>query len=280
MSVLAFGLGPCPAFARAMGNLQTNCAVLGHCADDCPGGGDVEVVGFHQEKPDDPEELAKAAVQGDLVRLQIAIMSGAAIESRHLGIKGVWSNEDMTPLMLAATSGHGKCATVLLEAKAAVDAKTCTGKSALHFAAAQGGFEMGRLLIQHGADKTLRDSKGRRAPAFLQASRGMTLEVWRTEFRQWLTLLQIDEDEARQAANREAPQESGPFIDPTLRRPTPTAAALIDAAALAQDEQSEVLDFHSQVRQSPPEKLPPVVPPLGAAFPHLGQPCRKNYEVD
>ncbi|XP_059627944.1 protein VAPYRIN-like [Cornus florida] len=63
--------------------------------------------------------------------------------------------EGRTPLHLAASKGHERCARVLIGAGVDVDAKSKDGRTALYRAAANGNRRMVEMLIEMGADPTL-----------------------------------------------------------------------------------------------------------------------------
>ena len=75
----------------------------------------------------------------------------------------------MTPLHLAAISGHKKVAELLLANKAEVNAKDKTGQTPLHRAAANGHKDVVELLLANKAEVNAKDNDGYTP---LQAARG------------------------------------------------------------------------------------------------------------
>ena len=71
-------------------------------------------------------------------------------------IYAIW----MTPLHVAAVSGHVDCVALLLEAGSYKDAVDVLGRTALHFAAEEDHLEVVRLLLEVEADRDVVDEDG------------------------------------------------------------------------------------------------------------------------
>jgi len=71
------------------------------------------------------------------------------------------SRTGLTPLMYSSQNGTGSIVKLLLEARAAVNARDEDGVRALHLAAGAGSLEVCQLLIAHGAEKGVVDDEGR-----------------------------------------------------------------------------------------------------------------------
>src|SRR5262249_52689545 len=65
-----------------------------------------------------------------------------------------------TPLQYAAQLGNARSAYLLIAAGAKVDAEGTSGHTALHFAVRGHDLELIRVLIEGGADVTIRDAEG------------------------------------------------------------------------------------------------------------------------
>jgi ankyrin repeat protein len=86
-----------------------------------------------------------AASQGNVQMVELLFkQSGVEIE--------VTTNDGFTPLLVAASRGHVKVATTLLERGADPNAKNVLGQTPLHVAAFIGNVPMIELLHKHGAD--------------------------------------------------------------------------------------------------------------------------------
>eukprot|EP00747_Dinoflagellata_sp_TGD_P165834 gnl/TRDRNA2_/TRDRNA2_187740_c0_seq1.p1 gnl/TRDRNA2_/TRDRNA2_187740_c0~~gnl/TRDRNA2_/TRDRNA2_187740_c0_seq1.p1 ORF type:complete len:208 (+),score=39.60 gnl/TRDRNA2_/TRDRNA2_187740_c0_seq1:92-715(+) len=121
------------------------------------------------------QQLLKAAKEGDLVLLKIAVAEGAFLETRRplaiiridhtaaINQKPNAPREGMTPLMHAAKGGYLKCVRHLLEAKAKVNAEDEDKMTPLHFAAQSAEIALCRLLIGYGADASCVDADGKNA---------------------------------------------------------------------------------------------------------------------
>jgi ankyrin repeat protein len=81
------------------------------------------------------------------------------------------------PLRDAADNGHLECVRVLLDADAAVNETDGDGWSALHFAARGGFAPIVRLLLERGADRSLRSNCGWKYSALNLAEERKKTEV-------------------------------------------------------------------------------------------------------
>ena len=66
-----------------------------------------------------------------------------------------------TPLARAANNGHYQTCKFLIEQGAEVDALDIGDNTALHWAAMRCNVEIVNLLLQNGADKTIKNKQGR-----------------------------------------------------------------------------------------------------------------------
>ncbi|MEM7260401.1 MAG: ankyrin repeat domain-containing protein [Planctomycetota bacterium] len=94
-----------------------------------------------------------------------AVRSGGTHKLRSLIDEGinlnfVDSKSGMTPLMLAANSGHTEVVRLLMSAGSDVHLAASDGASALHWAASRGHEEIAALLIDGGADVNRRRDSG------------------------------------------------------------------------------------------------------------------------
>lgn len=131
-------------------------------------------------------QLLVASRDSNLQALKEAIADGAFLETRrpfvmrtkppppsappqkvcsaHGGNKNKdGSREGMTPLMYAAQNGNLATTTLLLEAKALVNASDEDGLRPLHFAATSGEISVCELLLHHGAVLKAADEDGQLA---------------------------------------------------------------------------------------------------------------------
>eukprot|EP01065_Artemidia_motanka_P033400 TRINITY_DN40397_c0_g1_i1.p2 TRINITY_DN40397_c0_g1~~TRINITY_DN40397_c0_g1_i1.p2 ORF type:complete len:305 (+),score=146.02 TRINITY_DN40397_c0_g1_i1:47-916(+) len=90
-----------------------------------------------------------------------AAATGALAAATCGGVEVMWP-----PLAVAAQQGRVSRVKRRLEERAAIDEQMRDGKTALHVAAVFGRAEVVRLLLQAGADPTLRDAKGRTPAVF------------------------------------------------------------------------------------------------------------------
>jgi hypothetical protein len=85
----------------------------------------------------------------------------AAAEGEDEAAIDEWDDAGLSPLHYAARAGADAAVSVLLEARAAIDAETEeAGVTPLHLAAAAGYPKTAALLLQHGAPPALRDAEG------------------------------------------------------------------------------------------------------------------------
>jgi ankyrin repeat protein len=70
----------------------------------------------------------------------------------------LYNENDLTPVMLASKLNHYEILELLLKKDLDVNATNDEGKSALHFACAEGNDDIVYLLIQNGADINLLDN--------------------------------------------------------------------------------------------------------------------------
>lgn len=100
-----------------------------------------------------------AAVFGNIGAVKILVKQGANVDARD--------NYDSTPLIAAAEfRGNEHVIHFLLTndiAKSNINAITNLGVTALHFAVQKDQIENARVLLEQGADLTIRDANGRRA---------------------------------------------------------------------------------------------------------------------
>mmetsp|Transcript_33111 Transcript_33111/g.60905 ORF Transcript_33111/g.60905 Transcript_33111/m.60905 type:complete len:195 (+) Transcript_33111:88-672(+) len=139
------------------------------------------------------QQLLRAACEGDVSALSEAITEGANLETRRpvivcLGSQplekapGGARKEGLTPLMQAARNGHSKCAQLLLEANANVNAMDEDGLCPLHFAARTAELEVARALLDGGADPSATDDAGKTAMNHLPeevVSQPSEIKKWR-----------------------------------------------------------------------------------------------------
>jgi len=73
---------------------------------------------------------------------------------------GIFGNQ---PLKIVVTWGDADAVALLLDAGAPIDVQHEDGDTALHHALQMGHFEVARLLINRGADQTIRNNEGKLA---------------------------------------------------------------------------------------------------------------------
>ncbi|MGD1103345.1 MAG: HEAT repeat domain-containing protein [Terriglobia bacterium] len=114
------------------------------------------------------DSLTRLVERGDLAALQTRLSSGANPNESDGSVAKGW-----TPLMEAAYTGNVAAARILLEAGAAIDAKTEFGKTALDVALASGKTQVAELLRGRGAKgaASLEVPELKSAPAITTASR-------------------------------------------------------------------------------------------------------------
>ncbi len=108
-----------------------------------------------------------AAYQGNLEMIEVLVYAGSNLEA-------VTRVADYTPLMVAARTGHGDAAVLLLDAGANPDATTSTGVTALHFAAGAGQTQAVRALVAAGVDVDAREGAMGQTPLIFAANEGRT----------------------------------------------------------------------------------------------------------
>ena len=111
--------------------------------------------------------------------LMIASLNGELDLVRELIAKGADINKPgWTPLHYAATRGHLEIMSLLLENSAYIDAASPNGTTPLMMAASYGTPAAVKLLLDEGADPTLKNQKGLNAINFAQrASRPDSAEL-------------------------------------------------------------------------------------------------------
>lgn len=108
----------------------------------------------------DETPLMYLAVQGQTARAQVLIARGAKVN--RLG----W-----TPLHYAASTGHVDTAKLLLSHQAIVNAPGPDGTTPLMMAGRSGSREMAQLLLDAGADPTMRSLQGLDAAAWARSAK-------------------------------------------------------------------------------------------------------------
>ncbi len=99
-------------------------------------------------------EILWAASNGKRKELRKIIEEGGNVNKRSKcrpGYEPVYNDHDYTPLMCAVENGHEKCARLLLQNGANVEARDEKGKTALHKAAENGHISCLKELIRYGA---------------------------------------------------------------------------------------------------------------------------------
>lgn len=104
---------------------------------------------------------------GDRTALLYACHSGsteAAIALLQAGADPtIPDNKGHTPLMWAVRSGKAPLVEALLRTRKSINAQNQTGTTALHYAVTLRRPDLVRMLVAAGADRDLRDTRGRRA---------------------------------------------------------------------------------------------------------------------
>ena len=115
-----------------------------------------EVKGILREGVDLGDVLSTAADYGRTEIAALLIAEGADVNrSGYMG---------MTPLMYAASKNHAKTVALLIENGAEMNIQNAGGWTALMLSAeAGGGPEAMRVLLDHGADASLRNNRGEMA---------------------------------------------------------------------------------------------------------------------
>ncbi len=102
-----------------------------------------------------PDELHRAAREGDIDGLKAALKAGVDVNARD--------RRGWTALMHAANKGYKLMVGPLLKAKADLDVQAADGATALFMASVHGHSEIIELLVGAGADSTVKGPKGRTA---------------------------------------------------------------------------------------------------------------------
>jgi hypothetical protein len=97
-----------------------------------------------------------AALHGELDVARLLLRRGAQVNMSG------W-----TPLHYAAIGGRTEMITLLLEHHAYIDSPSANGTTPLMMAARDGQFRIARLLVEQGADPSLRNEAGLGAPEYL-----------------------------------------------------------------------------------------------------------------
>lgn len=139
--------------------------------------GDLEKVRHLIDKVDDIDARENVAGKGHTALFNAA-SAGHTDVVRFLIERGAKLNEqpgEVTPLIMAAWSGHQETVVVLLQAGSNPNAKDESGWSALTHAARKGYVDIARLLIEHGADVNVRLSDGNTPLSWAQAKKNQKM---------------------------------------------------------------------------------------------------------
>jgi len=99
--------------------------------------------------------------------LMMAALRGNLALARDLLARGAHVNRDgWTPLHYAATGESTEMVVLLLDKGAVVDARSPNGTTALMMAARYGAIDSADLLVQRGADRSLKNQRGLTAADF------------------------------------------------------------------------------------------------------------------
>lgn len=114
-----------------------------------------------------PKTIVEVRTRKDESPLMLASLKGHADLARKLVERGADVNKTgWTPLHYAATGGHLQIMNLLLENHAYIDAESPNGTTPLMMAAHYGTPEAVKLLLEAGADPTLRNQLGMSAIDF------------------------------------------------------------------------------------------------------------------
>jgi hypothetical protein len=155
--------------------------------------------------------LMLSALHGDIATIELLLQRGAQVN------RPGWS-----PLHYAATGGQLAAIRLLVERHAFIDAESPNGTTPLMMAARMKQPGAARLLVELGADSTMRNQSGLDAAAYLQAV-GLPQEAaWLREQALQFLLRYGSVEQARRA--REA-TDSRAVPPPAAAQPTPMAPA-------------------------------------------------------
>jgi len=137
---------------------------VGVFVDSCKYGNEAQVLSMLSDEP----ELAYSKDKRDISALFHAVANGHdKIVEAILKITNqpddVEPEKGLTPLIIAATSGHIAVVRVLLEHGANPDLRNFDGVTALHNAVFEEQQDIAALLVQAGADPGIRDRLGNTA---------------------------------------------------------------------------------------------------------------------
>jgi len=114
-----------------------------------------------------------------------SVESARLLLERGADVRAVERTDDLEPLHLAAAHKNGtELAALLLAYKADINARKLTdGKAPLHVAVSAQNVDMIRLLLQRGADVTLKEAAGLTSLELAQADEDTPALL--TPFREW-----------------------------------------------------------------------------------------------
>lgn len=117
---------------------------------------DSRLTEVNARNPHGETALMHAALHGELDIARLLLSRGAQVNMTG------W-----TPLHYAAIGGRTEMVMLLLEHHAYIDAPSANGTTPLMMAARDGQFRIARLLVEQGADPSLRNEAGWGAPEYL-----------------------------------------------------------------------------------------------------------------
>ncbi len=126
--------------------------------------------------PGPNEDLRKAAIDGDIVRMR-ELLKVPGIDINGKGMLG------LTPLYCATLWGHVDCLKELITHKASVDVQCGNDNTALHTAAFLGRVECVEELLAARADVTIQNADGKTA---FQLARATCVEVFLAAYKKQL----------------------------------------------------------------------------------------------
>jgi len=127
----------------------------------------------HAPADNDPSELYQAAWKGDAELVSTLLEQGADPNVLERGTDG-WC-----PLLIAAAEGHETTVSVLLESGAYCDARNDKGRTALMFAASYGYDSIVRELLYEYADPNIVPTDGQGWTALMAAAHANHIETMR-----------------------------------------------------------------------------------------------------